>query len=247
MTLVIALSCSDGVVMASDSQTTEEYSDVRYSIDKIFDLAGHAVWAGAGDQQTVLDINEALTEARDTIATAPNRPQALVDAVKPVLERRYNNVVKIQGEPQAIPWTDSLACGCDPGSGDRWIIEVDRHCNATNHGRRGFHAIGAAAGLAALGNALLAHFRPAEKPLDYGKLLAYRVVDAAIQTSGYGVSEPIQMATVDTGGIHRVDHDELNELKSAVGGWKEDERAALDRLVGAPLLTPAPAPPESDP
>jgi proteasome beta subunit len=245
MTLVIALSCSDGVVMASDSQTTETYADVRHSIQKLFKLTGHAIWGGAGDQQTVLDIDEALGEARDTIAGAVNRSQALVDTIKPVLERRYNNVVKAPGRRRAIPWTDSLACGYDPENGNRWIVEVDRDCNATSHTRRGFHAIGAAAGLAMLGNALLAHFHPAEKPLYYGKLLAYRVVDAAIQTSGYGVAEPIQMSTVDASGIHQVDDDELKELKSAVGGWKEDERSLLDRLVGVPLLAPAPPPPDS--
>jgi proteasome beta subunit len=245
MTLVIALSCSDGVVMASDSQTTETYADVRYSIQKLFKLTDHAIWGGAGDQQTVLDIDEALGHASDTIAGAVNRSQALVDTIKPVLERRYNNVVKVPGQRRAIPWTDSLACGYDPNSDSKWIVEVDRHCNTTSYTRRGFHAIGAAAGLAMLGNALLAHFRTAEKPLAYGKLLAYRVVDAAIQTSGYGVAEPIQMSTVDANGIHEIDDIELVELKSAVGGWKEDERSALDRLVGVPLLTPTPPPPET--
>jgi proteasome beta subunit len=242
MTIVIALSCSDGVVMASDSQAAETHAAVRYDVPKVFELTSHAVWGGSGDSQTIRDVNDALQQARGRIEASATLSQDLVDTIRPVLEQRYRNVIQLEGNADAIPWTDSLACGYDPSGGGSWIVEVDRTCNTTHYEDRGFHAIGVPAGLASLGNALLAHVRPAEKPLMHGQLLAYRVMDAAIQTSGFGVGGPIQMWCVDAAGVRQVDSDELLVMRGLAGAWQEDERTSLDRIAGAPGLEPEPAP-----
>jgi hypothetical protein len=103
---------------------------------------------------------------------------------------------------------------------------------------RGFHAVGTAEWFALLGNSLLAHFRPAQRPLSQGKLIAFRVIDAAIQTSMFGVGGPIQMWYFDADGAKQADQDGIAETLSLVGGWQDEEGGLLDRIFGD---EPAPA------
>jgi proteasome beta subunit len=243
MTIVIALSCNDGVVMASDSQAT---AGVRWNVQKIFQLSDRAVWGGTGDTQTISDINQVLQLMRPQIEGGADLTQLLPIAINPVLRRRYSTFIQAPNTQPVTPATGTLACGYDPTRGG-WIVEVDHNCVSSNYGDRGFHAVGSAAGFALLGSGLLAHFRPAERPLSQGRLIAYRVIDAAIQTAMSGVGGDIQMWYVDARGAHQADADEIAEIKGLVGGWQDEEGRLLDRVFGSqpPSPEPAPAPPET--
>jgi len=245
MTIVIALSCRDGVVMASDSQASETGSNVRFPVTKVFELTGRAVWGGSGDAETISRIYKAFQATRDQVEQSQDMAQDLVNCVRPVLVQRYSNVIQAPGWSAPQPATITLACGYTSGAGS-WIVEVDPNCVSSHYGDRGFHAIGSAAGFAALGNVLLAHFRPAEKSLKHGRLIAYRVIDAAIETSMFGVGGPIQMWYVDSDGVHQVDTDELAVIRDTVGAWQQQEEQMLDELLGAKPPEPAPLPSASD-
>ena len=248
MTIVIALSCSDGVVMASDSQAVEMAAGVRWNVQKVFQLSDRAVWGGTGDTQTIGEIDRSLQTFRPQIDGGADLTQVLPLVIRPILARRYANFIQVPGTQPASPATATLACGYDAARGG-WIIDVDQNCVSSDYTSRGFHAVGSAAGFALLGGALLGHFRPAERPLDQGRLIAYRVIDAAIQTSMFGVGGDIQMRYVDANGVHEVGEDEMAEIKGNVGGWQEEEGKLLDRIFGSepPPSEPAsPLPPETD-
>lgn len=249
MTIVIALSCSDGVVMASDSQASEMAAGVRWNVPKVFQLGARAVWGGTGDAQTILEINQALQLIRPQIdgGAAAALIHLLPAAINPVLRRRYANFInEVPGIQPASPATGTLACGYDSTHGG-WIIEVDPRCNSSDYTERGFHAVGSAAGFALLGSALLSHFRPTERPLSQGRLIAYRVIDAAIQTAMFGVGGDIQMWYVDADGVHQVGQDEIANIQNLVGGWQDDEGKLLDGIFGSDPSSaePAPPPPET--
>ena len=231
--------------MASDSQATEPNAGVRFNVQKVFKLTNHAVWGGTGDSQTIADIDQALEPVRPQIDSLTDHTQILASAIRPVLMRRYANFINdVPGLPPASPATGSLACGYGTARGS-WIVEVDPRCTASDYSDRGFHAVGSAAGFALLGNALLAHFRPVERPLSQGKLIAYRVIDAAIQNSMFGVGAPIQMWYVDAEGVHEADQDEITTIQAFVGGWQDEEGKLLNQLAGMPepeSATPLPPP-----
>jgi 20S proteasome alpha/beta subunit len=210
-------------------------------------LSDRAVWGGTGDSQTISDINQALQAVRPQIETGADLTQLLPVAIRPVLIRRYANFIQAPGIQPTTPATGTLASGYDSSRGG-WIVEVDPNCVSSNYGPRGFHAVGSAAGFALLGNALLSHFRPAERPLSQSRLIAYRVIDAAIQTSASGVGGQIQMWYVDAAGVHQADDGEIAEIQSLVGGWQDEEGKVLDRTFGSEPSppAPAPAPPETD-
>jgi 20S proteasome alpha/beta subunit len=247
MTIVIALRCNDGVVMTSDSQATEPNAGIRFSVPKVFQLSSRAVWGGTGDSQTISDIDQALQPFRPQIEGGADLTQLLPMVIRPVLQRRYANFIQAPNTQLTTPATGTLACGYDPTNGG-WIVEVDHNCVSSNYGPRGFHAVGSAAGFALLGNALLAHFRPAERPLSQGRLIAYRVIDAAIQTAMAGVGGNIQMWYVDANGVHQADENEIAEIQGLVGGWQDEEGKLLDRTFGSEPSPPepVPAPPETD-
>jgi hypothetical protein len=135
----------------------------------------------------------------------------------------------------------SRVCGLPPGGLHPTELHLKQLRRSSNYAERGFHAVGSAAGFALLGSALLAHFRPAERPLSQGRLIAYR--GAAIQTSMFGVGGGIQMWYVDADGVHEVGEDEMAEVKSNVGGWQDEEGKLLDRTFGSEPSSPEPAPP----
>jgi proteasome beta subunit len=244
MTLVIALVCRDGVILASDSQATEATGAVRRSDKKVFELTDRALWGASGMGQVIRDIGTALAPVRPTLeAAGPNLGQMLSIVIKPQLTKHYSNYVHVPMTNPNPPQTLVLACGFSPETGG-WIVEVDQNCQYSYYTDNGFHAIGSAAGFAQLANALMAHFHPMDKPLGHGKLIAYRAVDAAIKTSAYNVGPPIQMSVVDATGVHELSVDELKALENSVGGWVELESETLNDYLREPLLDAQPALPE---
>lgn len=242
MTIVIALSCKNGVVMASDSQASDTAIGVRFPTTKVFKLTSRAVWGGTGDSQTISEIDAAFQQSKARLNGAQDIAPEMVNAMRPVLKRHYDTVLQAPNWQQMQPATAALACGYHKTNGS-WIVEVDPNCQYTHYDKRGFHAVGSAAGFALLGGALLAHFRPAEKTLEHGKLIAYRVINAAIDTSAFGVGHPIQMWYVDETGIHQVSDDDLKVIRDSVGAWQDQEEELLEQILGTKPPDPAPLPP----
>lgn len=130
--------------MASDSQASEMTVGVRYPVPKVFRLTTRAVWGGTGDSQTISEINAAFQQEKARLNGAQDIAPALVSAMKPVLSRRYQDVIQAPNWQQAQPATAALACGYHKATGS-WIVEVDPNCVYTHYGKRGFHAVGSAA------------------------------------------------------------------------------------------------------
>lgn len=150
MTLIIALRCTDGVIMASDSQSTEEAGNIGYPVPKIFELIPRAVWGGSGSGQIIRELRQQFDSVRDQLEASPAIAQSLVSVVKPVLQAHYNNFIpNVPGLAPGSPATGVLAAGYSKDSG-AWIVEVDPRCQYTHYDELGFHAIGSAAGFAQL-------------------------------------------------------------------------------------------------
>lgn len=230
MTLIVALRCRDGVLMASDSQGTEDPYGVRFEVQKVFKLTPRAVWASSGLGQVMHDLVVEAGRRASELDAAGDMRDMLVDIVRPILQKHYSAYLPVQGAA-GPPFSDTLVCGVT-GGGEPWILEIDRQCVCTAYAERGFHAIGSAAAFAQLAVALLAHFDVRNRPLAQAKAIAYRVMDIAIQTSAQGVGPPIQMWVADHDGARRLDDAELEQLRTIVGAWQELERETLNRAFG---------------
>jgi len=58
MTVVLALRCADGVVMASDSQITDSARGLSYPAQKLHTLGSHAAWGGSGSRAVLYDVEQ---------------------------------------------------------------------------------------------------------------------------------------------------------------------------------------------
>ena len=229
VTVVLALRCQDGLVLAADSQITEPARAVSYPAQKLHPLGGHAAWGGSGSCAVLYDLEQLFADAPEAVAGAPDVGRALQQRVLPVLKHHYANfIADVPGEsPVSTPATYVLAAGY--AGQTPFIVDVDPHGLIGHYESTGFHAVGSGAPMAQQARALLAHFAMTERAVDYGVVAALRVLDALDATSP-SVGGPMDVCRITPDGAHHLDDDEIADVRDRVQRWTELEREALDKL-----------------
>ena len=229
MTVVLALRCVDGLVMASDSQITDPVRGVSYPAQKLHALGKHAAWGGSGSRAVLYDLEQIFGAEPDSIVEAPDVGHALQQRVLPVLEHHYTNFIADVpgGKPGATPSTYFLTAGY--AGGQPFIIDIDPHGLIGHHEETGFQAVGSGSPMAQQAFALLAHFRMAERDVDYGVVAALRVLDA-LDTSSPSVGGPMDICRITPEGAKHLDEDEVAHVRERVQRWIRLEQRALDEL-----------------
>lgn len=229
VTVVLAIGCADGLVVASDSQITESARGLSYPAQKLHGLGKHAAWGGSGSRAVLYDLEQIFDNEPDSIMEAPDVGHALQSRVLPVLKHHYANFISdVPGEKSGgTPATYVLAAGY---AGDRpFIVDIDPHGLIGHYEEAGFHAIGSGAAMAQQAAALLAHFRMTECNVDYGVVAALRVLDALDATSP-SVGPPMDICRITPKEAHHLDPDEVAEVRDRVDRWIELEQRALSQL-----------------
>lgn len=228
MTLVVAMRATDGVIMASDSQSTEATGAAKTTVDKVFPLTEMSVAGCSG-------MGQMCTEIKRNCAGLPNRPvhemgEALVSRFHPVVSQHYSRYIPtVPGLGAGSNAAFILAAGRDP-DGTPWIIEIDPHCQYTHYEVKGFHAIGSGAEGAQHAIAVLSHFQVQNNPIDYGLMVMTRVMDSVVATAAYSVGPPIKIWVVDKDGPRQLSEPEIEKQRSSVHNWEAAERDALEQL-----------------
>jgi proteasome beta subunit len=250
MTLILALACADGIVMASDGQATFSTTGqpVKQPMQKIHSLASCVLWAGAGDVGLLQKIGYALEPVDADKLALPIRElrPVLFNTVRPAMVEAVQAFIPVGPNPQP-PLADLLFCGyCGH---DPWILEISRTASDVQHEETGFAAIGSADIFPYFALTSLAHYGVRERSTVEGQLIAYRVLDDAINTVAYGIGPPIQISIVDRpshasqpGQARPLSIDELRALQEAVTAWKKTESDTLTETLG---LGPPEGPPAS--
>jgi proteasome beta subunit len=231
MTLIVAIGCSDGVVLASDSCSTDLENRTKQPIDKIKRIPEQPIlWGGSGNGGLIDRIGEEL-------AGAPARP-----SLKALRRELKSRVVPEQQDALAtyVPYP-----GTQPPSatillagfreGKPWILEINKSGEDTFYGEPygDFYAIG--------GGGTFAHatFRPhLRQPRDLraGKLHAFRIVDDAVELAHFGLDRPIQVHTVSADGtVVRLSAEEISAIKDSCEVWRNFERETFGRVLSGDL------------
>ncbi|MGE2712787.1 proteasome protein [Mycolicibacterium litorale] len=230
MTVVIALRCVDGIVLAADSQITEPARGLTYPAQKLHGLGKHAAWGGSGSRAVLYDLERLFDAQPETIVEARDVGRALQARVVPVLEHHYENFIeKVPGQPDsgATPATYVLAAGYSDGQ--PFIVDIDPHGLIGHYEETGFHAVGSGAPMAQQARALLANFRMSERPVQYGVVAALRVLDA-LDESSPTVGGPMDVCRITPDGAQHLSEDEVAEVREHVRRWQDLERKVLDGL-----------------
>jgi 20S proteasome alpha/beta subunit len=231
VTVVLAVVCSDGVVIAADSQITDSGRGMSYPAQKLHPLGETAAWGGSGARSVLTDVERRFDEAAGSILESDDIGRAIQEQMLPVLRYHYDHFIPdIPGEATTgTPSAYLLAAGYDDGN--PWIVEINPNGMVSRYEDIGFHAIGSGAPMAQQAGALLSHMYISERGTEYGVIAIVRVLDALSVTSP-SVGAPFDVCRITSDGAHHLDDDEIEEAHGHVRRWEDLEQKALDDLFG---------------
>jgi 20S proteasome alpha/beta subunit len=233
MTVVVGFVGTDGAVMASDSQESED-DETRHEVEKIWEDGG-LLFGYSGHDAVKLPLQIAVSAALETAKERPPDRWAarrlLTEAAKPVLLEAYGTFVPTSQRETARKLGGALlVLGRDePGY---WLLEINHNNVATFYTARGFHAIGTGSVAAQVATGLLEAYEPADRSVGHLRLMAYRSVETCIRVlgGGWGVGgHPHVWHSEKGGSFHKATSSELAALANDVGSWILVERESLDQ------------------
>lgn len=253
MTLIMALACSDGLILASDSQSTigTAGQEVKARVHKLVVPWNNLAFGGSGTGGIIQEATRALEQGhnhRSSFAANGKEAQKKIAAtvaatLRPLFQ---NQMIQIPGVP--FPHTSLLFAGyCADGP---VIFELHPNLMTTDHMPNfGYAAIGSGEIFPYFALASLAHFEVRKRSLAEAKLIAYRIIDDAIRVAAHGLGPPIEMVEIvkpvkagEAGKARLLDEPEVQAIGEQVVAWKELERETLTKL-----MMPGPQPPEQPP
>jgi 20S proteasome alpha/beta subunit len=228
MTLVLAIRCRDGVVLASDGQATTDAAGqpTRSPVRKLFDLGGRVAWGAAGSVGLQQTLAHQLTGLIDLSLSGPALRRAITDAVVPIQQRALRDFVEVQGA--VAPDLSCIFCWYDHDG--PWILSVPRTGSDHQlHDR--YSAIGSGDIFAAFAMASVSYLGTVDLTLEQAKMVTYKAIADAIDVAAIFLGPPIQMYTVTVEGASEVPPVEVHgALSDSVDAWKERQRESLGAL-----------------
>ena len=226
MTLVLALRCREGVVLASDGQATSEAAGqpTRQPVRKLFDLGGRIAWGASGSVGLQQALEEELEVRGPEVLAARDPRRALVDIVIPIQQRAIDEFVPLPGTRP--PDLSCIFCWSGDGGLPR-IFSVPR--TGGDHQLHDRHAaVGSGDIFADFAMAWIRRLGPDELSLEKAKMVALRAIVDAIDVAAIYLGPPIQMYTVTAAGVRPVPADEIaGPLASSVDAWQTVQREVL--------------------
>lgn len=229
MTVIIGLLCSDGGILACDSQGTDLQARVRIEVEsKVFPLGTHVAWGLSGPEGLQQVLKESLDATVRTNWRQKTLSQIRMSMVDKVTGRQAEAVRQFvpASENARPPTAEVLLCGFTV---DKWLLEITETGQQQEHFK--FCAVGSAKGTAYHVWNTLKHYEPHDETAEFGKVLAYRVIDDVIRTEAVFVGFPIRMWVVQDAGVAEVTEPELDALGQLVEEWKKDESRSLRRVL----------------
>jgi len=238
MTLIIALSCRDGIVMASDGQATggSAGGPIRMPIQKIFKINEHVLFGAAGNVGIIQRSRDVIRSF--SVKLEEEWDYQLMDEIRKALFEVYKNEVDRhrafygdtpEGDIRNAPVSDVLLCNFSTKGEETqkviWHIAPD--CSDERLDEIGYGCSGSGDVFA---HTLLKNYLVKELDVEKGTLVAYRVIKEAIEIGAYGLGEPIDVWVITKEGCKRLSEEELMALEDASNTWKEMERAVFEKI-----------------
>jgi 20S proteasome alpha/beta subunit len=229
MSLVLAIRCKRGAVLASDGQATTDAAGqpTRQPVRKVFDIAGQVAWGAAGS----IGLQQALEEQLEGFAVgaspAGELRRRLAEIVIPIQQQALADWVSHAG---AAP--PDLSCIFCWWQGDRArILSVPR--TGSDHQFHDRHAaIGSGDIFADFAMASVAHLDTPDLGLEEAKMVAFKAIADAIDVAAVFLGPPIQMYVVTAQGAAAVSRTEIDGgLADSVDAWKARQRETLGPLA----------------
>jgi 20S proteasome alpha/beta subunit len=237
VTVAIGLVCSDGVLVASDSMSSDGH--VAGFGRKVHTFGRTpAIWTMSGSVYVAEEVTYELErldasgtpDAPPVVFTKPDLPSLrskLTTSVKKGVRTAYDGALGVpQGQIPNTFMTNFLVLGYSNGT--PWFLEYAYDGQINWHtDLPGFYSTGSGGEFAAVARGLMGHYLTDPQPLDLGKMIAYRTIATTIEVSSQSVGFPVQIAVCDDEGARILTDEELDEVATGVERWKQLERDTL--------------------
>lgn len=219
MTVIAALKFEGGVILAADSQATDDFGNVRWQVEKPFQVASFPCVVCLSGSMGMNDRVKKDVLARTWHSNTFDRRDRVRDAV----DASFVNVYKvIEERNRPIPlW--GLAAFWAEGAAHILEHEPTGDCSFHDH----FQSIGSGAATAraiyrTLGGPLLA-------AIDEQKaiLVVLRILRTCVSVEKMGVSDPFHVWLIKPTGAVRLTDDRVQAELQYVGAWEDRERRAF--------------------
>jgi len=240
MTLIIALACKNGIVMASDGQATggSAGGPIRMPIQKIYRINNHVLFGASGSVGVIQKSRLIISSLSQELDKEWDFD--LMEKVRQSLFRIYKNEIDrhrafYQGTPQEdirnAPIADVLLCNFikKGDSGQKIIWHIAPDCSDEMLDEIGYGCSGNGDIFA---HTLLKNYPIKDLDVEKGKLVAYRVIKEAIEIGAYGLGEPIDIWIITEKEYKQLTTEELMALEDAYISWKEIERETFEKIYG---------------
>jgi len=229
VTIVIAMRCTDGVVIGADSAVSYDIG-IRQPGEKIKRLGEHPIlYGGAGHAGLLQKLDENLKSVKMRPSLQVMRREVKKHIGPELRESTQQHapypLPNYHQPPQAILLFVGIL------DGDPWVLEIEKDNTDTLYGDDlgNFAAIGSGELLA---RALFRSHLETQRDLEIGKVFTYRILDDVIELSSGGVAHPIHIHSISVDGtVSRVESSEMRQLNGLCGGWRELEREALEEVL----------------
>lgn len=236
MTVVVAIGCTDGVVIAADSATSDPEIGIKQPFSRKIKRIGAmpVLYGGSGDLGLLQKVSQNLEQKLKPCNTL-NR---LRREIKRLMCEELNESAKLhvphlqhpiyRNPPDAVLLLVGVLA-------DRpWILEIEKDGRDTmyNEDLGYFAAIGSGKPWA---QAIFRPYLTTERTLDLGKVFAYRVVEDSIDFAAGHLAMPVHVCTISLDGtITEVDQTECRAISDTCETWRELERETVGKLLARP-------------
>ena len=236
MTLIVSVPARDGIVLASDSQITS--GQVRTTGEKLFSLNDHCAWGGAGELALIQRVEEDL--GRTLVVDQPLAD--IRDSVAGIIKESVSQLLQLDFRTQFFNSDPDTLLSLHPG--DFLFVEnregtVPRALHVLSNGTAEWiidrpYAIGMGAPFA---YALLGKYQGCDLDLERASVLAFKVIEEAIEVGSYGLGPPVSLWQLRPDGIEVLDEKRTAGLADSAKDIRELEVGLLvDGPKDAPLV-----------
>jgi 20S proteasome alpha/beta subunit len=233
MTIVCAIKCNNGIVVGSDGQASVNTTGgaIRHQIQKIYQIGDSTVFLASGTIGLIQKSMEIVNNYSKELDSGFNADtlEAIKKGIFPIVKSARDTYVQYNNRTEGIPTVDILLCRFDKERKLRmWHMGTDTHdefidvvgCYCSGNGET-------------FGYSLLKSLMQSSSNITSGKLIIYRTLRDTINSLAVGVGEPIDIWYIqDTGIIHKLSNEEIEDLSKSYKNWKEMEANFLSgRLV----------------
>jgi 20S proteasome alpha/beta subunit len=243
VTVIVALQCSDGIVLAADGQTTYASGmpmvSTRGKTKKLYALDGRVAWGAAGEPGLAQTLDAELRQLVGHLAGLDR------DGVRAHLAGVVQ-AVQAQGFNQHVPHANTqqpqMACTfawcSDDGTPNILVIP---ETGSNHYFAAPYAAVGSGTIFANVAMANFAHLDPINLNMEAAKVVMYRALDDMIKVAAFGLGPPISMYEITISGAVEI-ADPAADLTNAVDVWKAAEQDALPGGTPTPASAPGPDP-----